>query len=458
MRLLKRLQLFLRPAKIETTQSAEVEEMGRIMEKAPGMKDVYEQVLRDVTSDDKAHTGAEGLTAEQIVRLGVLRTRFDLSYRELSDWTGDSLSVRAFLELAPGKKVSKSAIQKNLKRVSESTWVKLNDCLKLFAAQEGIEDGKAVRGDTTTTKANVHFPTDASLLCDGVRVLTRAMNRLKAWVGAPIESSDHHRRAKKKLYKINNTRKERVRHECYLELIRVTRMTLEYAEKALEMLKGFNPSSQDSLVTLMALEAQLKHYIPLVKQVIEQAHRRIVKGEKLPANEKLFSIFEPETDIIVKGQRDIVFGHKVLIATGKSSLILQLSTLDGNPADSSLVETVIEEHKKSYGSAPRDMAFDGGFASTANRDLAKLAKVENITFSKNGSMPLESLMSSPKKHGMLMRFRAGVEGCISFFKRIFGATKILDRTKKTFAATLQCAAVAYNLTLLARFKLQQAQT
>ena len=192
--------------------------------------------------------------------------------------------------------------------------------------------------------------------------------------------------------------------------------------------------------------------------MIDQAHRRIVKGENVPVSEKIFSIFEPETDIIVKGQRDIVFGHKVFLTTGKSSLIFRVRTLDGNPADSSLVEQALKDHKQFFTYAPNDAAFDGGFASFANRDIAKAEGVTNITFSKNGNMPIDTLVTSKKQERKLLRFRAGVEGCISFFKRIFGATRIIDRTTDTFKAVLQCGAVAYNLTLLARFRLRKAST
>jgi IS5 family transposase len=458
MRLIQRLQLFLRPAKVETKQSDELEEIARILDQAPGMREIYAEVLKEVAHGKCEKTGRGGLTAEQIVRLGILRARSGATYRELEHMTADSLSVQAFLNIAPGVGIKKSSINSNLKCVSEATWRKINDCIKVVALRDGMEDGKALRGDTTTTKTNIHHPTDASLLVDGIRVLTRPMNRLKAWCGVELESSDHYRRAKSKLYKINNTRKARVRRECYLELIRVARMTLGYAENSVEILKTFKSVELDSLPRLIALEWELKHYIPLVKQVIDQAHRRIAYGENVPVSEKIFSIFEPETDIIIKGQRDIVFGHKLFLTTGKSSLIFHVSTLDGNPSDSSLVEQSLKEHKRFYNYAPDDVAFDGGFASTANRDIAKAEGVKNITFSKNGTMPLETLVSSKKKQKMLLRFRAGIEGCISFFKRIFGATKILDRTKETFKAVLQCGAVAYNLTLLARFRLRQAAT
>ena len=457
MRLAKRLQLFLRPAKIEIAEANELEEIGNILDRIPCISEIYEDVLREVSGSANSDTGREGLTAEQIVRLGILRARTGASYRHLEHLTGDSLSVRSFLNLEHGEALKKSAINSNLKKVSEATWSKLNDCIKSASMVKGFEDGKSIRGDTTATKTNIHHPTDASLLEDSVRVLTRAMNRIKL-LGIPISSSDHHSRAKKKLYKINNCRNEKTRHEYYLELIRVARKTIGYADKAIEFLKTYKVADTDIFLRLAILEGELKLYIPRAKQALDQAYRRIVKGEKVPSSEKIFSIFEHETDIIVKGQREIVFGHKVFLITGKSSLILQLSTLDGNPADSSLVEASLKEHNRFYNHAPVDVAFDGGFASTANRDFAKAAGVANITFSKNGSMSLDTLVDSKKKHKTLLRFRAGIEGCISFFKRTFGGTKVLDRTKETFKAVLQCAAVAYNLTLLARYNLRQAPT
>lgn len=458
MRLIQRLQLFLRPAQVETKQADELAEIGRILDRAPGIKEIFEEVLQEVNHGKSSKTGRDGLTAEQIVRLGILRARTGASYRGLEHMTADSLSVRAFLNLAPGVGLKKSSINSNLKCVSEATWRKINDCIKGVALSDGMEDGKSLRGDTTTTKTNIHHPTDASLLFDSVRVLTRTINRLKGWCGVEVKSTDHYRRAKKRLFKINNTHKEGVRRENYLELIRVTRMTLGYAENAVEILKTSKLVDIELLPTLLALEGALKHYIPLVKQVIDQAHRRIVKGENVPVSEKIFSIFEPETDIIIKGQRDIVFGHKVFLTTGKSSLIFRVETLDGNPADSSLVQQALKEHKEYYKYAPTDAAFDGGFASVANRDIAKAEGVTNITFSKNGNMPIDTLVTSTRKEKSLLRFRAGIEGCISFFKRIFGATRILDRTKETFKSVLQCSAVAYNLTLLARFRLQKAAT
>ncbi len=376
MRTTRKLQLFLRPQKSDCRRSDELLEIDVILRKCPNIEKVYEQVLQDV-SGGKKQTGAQGLSAEQIVKLGFLRIRYSSSYRYLEEQTEDSYAMRAFLNLGLGQKISRSTINNNLKKIGESTWKLLNDGILKHATKEGYEDGKKARGDYTGTETNIHYPTDASLLNDSVRVLTRTLNRLLMWTGVEFESCDHHKRAKKKLFLIHNCRKARKRQDAYLELIRVTRKTLSYAEKALPVVTKYQARAEEFLL-VMRLESELKHDIPLVKRVIEQASRRIVNNEKVPAEEKLVSLFEPQTDIIAKGERDVLFGHKIFIATGKSSLILQIRTLDGNPADSTLVKSMVEEHKRVYQSAPEELVFDGCFGSAANRDHLKEGKRINF--------------------------------------------------------------------------------
>lgn len=458
MRLVKKLQRALREEKVTFGTGDELDEMARILDEAPGMEGVYQAVLGDVTGKEGAKVGRRGLSAEQIVKLGVLRKRLGLTYRQLAEATADSLSVRRFLDLRPGEMLSRSAIHGNLKRLKESTWGMLNQALVEYAVEEGYENGESIRSDTTTVETNIHYPTDASLMNDSVRVLTRTMERARELVGNALEYTDHRRRAKKKLYRINNAHREEKRYPEYLELIRVTRKTVRYAENALEILAKFPCVDTGDMLRVMGWECTLKTYIPRAKQVIDQAYRRIVKKEEVPAQEKIVSIFEEHTDIIVKGFRDVAFGHKVCVTTGPSCLVLKLEVLDGNPKDSTLVPGILSDQKGLFGTAPKQAAFDGCFASTANRDTLKQEGVQELTFSKNLSMKLESLVSSPRIHKMLMRFRAGIEGTISFLKRMFSFDRVLDRSRKTFAAALQLGAAACNLTILARYNIARAAT
>ncbi len=212
------------------------------------------------------------------------------------------------------------------------------------------------------------------------------------------------------------------------------------------------------LPIIAAIKDELEHYIPLTEQVIDQAYRRIVKKEKVPVKEKIVSIFEPHTDIIEKGGRDTVFGHKVMLTSGKSSLILDLKVLEGNPADSTLVKDSIDQHMDSYGCPPQQIVFDGGFSSKKNAAIAKRPgkEIQDILFSKHIGLDLDDMVSSLNVVKPLMRFRAGIEAIISNMKRGFGMRRILEKGFKAFKAVLQSAVVTYNLTLLARRQLQLA--
>lgn len=456
MRLRSQLQLYLKPASPETKVSEELSAMSKILDESPLVGAVYAQVLSDLYGgvESKEVGGRDGMSAEQVLRAGILRYRFRYSYRQLAHASEDSLSVREFLKIGYGKGFKKSALQQNIKRIQEGTWKQLNECLKNYAIEHGIESGTKIRTDTTTTETNIHYPTDSSLLCDSVRVLTRAMTRAKELTGASVEFVNHYRASKTKLYIINNSRKQSETHQCYLELIRLSRHTVCYAEQSLEVLKAYNNvDSFEELLQVQKAIGELTHYIPLVKQVIDQAYRRIVRGEKVPSREKIVSIFEPHTDILVKGSRDIVFGHKVVLTTGASQFILDACVLEGNPADSSLVSDVLNQYKASFGRAPEQAAFDGCFASEKNRVLAKSAGVKELTFSKNRFLDLDSLVSSQRIHKLLRNFRAGIEATISLLKRIFSWSRVFDKGRGSFAAAIQAGAVACNLFLLARVQL-----
>lgn len=454
MRLTQKLQLFISPAKVSCDQSEELAEMDRILRELPGMNEFYALILKEVNHGHSEHkTGREGLSAEQIVKLGILRKRHGLDYRTLSHATLDSLSIRAFLNLAPEKGISKSAINNNLKAVSDGTWELLSKKITEFARSKELESGKALRSDCTTVETNIHYPTDASLLNDTVRVLCRNMDRACKVIGAQAQYEDRSRRAKAKLFKINNVRGEERRRPHYLELIRITRETVQYAEAMLTVVENHQCADLLQGLELQAIGAELKTYIPRGLKVVDQAYRRLVNKEEVPSAEKIVSIFEEHTDIIVKGFRDVAFGHKVLLSTGVTGLIFDLQILGGNPKDSMLVPGIFKRHAENTGSAPTVAAFDGCFGSTANRDLAKEEGVEELTFSKNRSLSIDSLMSCPKLHKVLRNFRAGIEGCISFLKRVFGFSRVLDKTLETFKAALHLGAVAYNLTQLARMRI-----
>jgi len=172
----------------------------------------------------------------------------------------------------------------------------------------------------------------------------------------------------------------------------------------------------------------------------------------VPASEKLVSLFEPHADIILKGGRQVQYGHKLNLATGKSGLILDVVIETGNPADSERFLPMLDRHIARTGTAPRQTAADGGYASRANLAAAKARGVTDVAFHKKCGIAIADMVKSPWVYRRLRNFRAGIEAVISWFKRAYGGARCTWRGLEHFRAYIWSAVVAHNLVLLARLK------
>lgn len=193
---------------------------------------------------------------------------------------------------------------------------------------------------------------------------------------------------------------------------------------------------------------------PLLAQVYSMTYRREIAGEAVPNDEKLFSIYELHTDIIVKGSRDVKFGHKVNVGTGKSNLILVCETPEGNPADSTLFQGALNKVVESYGKVPRDSATDGGYASRDNAAYAKSIGVANIVFNKIvGS--LKNIVSSKNMETRLKKWRSGIEANISNLLRGFNLTRCNWKGLEHFKSKVLWSVIAYNNRVMTAALLKQ---
>lgn len=459
MRFLQSNQLWLRGSSQgslneQNTVFKELFEISRVLDGCPQMQEVLERVMRDLVGTRRTDCGKSGLTAEQALRAGILKEKFQFTYRELEFHLMDSFALREFVRLEPTQRVKKTVLNRDIRLISEESWIFLNEQIKRYAVSEQIEDGARVRSDTTATESNIHYPTDSGLLVDCVRILTRLMSRANEQLtGIDISYSDHNKRAKRRRYKINNCKKADDRRTQYRDLIRVTEWTQTYAQKALLQLKIYSAVGTLDGSRADEFAQQIEHILELTSNVLSQTIRRVLNGESVPAEEKVVSIFEPHTDIIEKGARDTTFGHKVCVSSGTSGLILDCMVLEGNPCDSALVEDVITRHKNSYGKAPAQLAFDGGFASAENLKKAQEHEVADIVFpKKKGIVP----SCSERTFKILSNFRAGIEAGISALKRSYGFGRVVARGWSAFKTSLLNGIAAFNLTLIARHKLQKA--
>ena len=312
-----------------------------------------------------------------------------------------------------------------------------------------------MRGDCTVVETDIHHPTDSSLLWDCVRVLTRLLLVLGD-AGVDLVLSDHTRRARRRALGIDNARSAKKRLPLYRDLLKVAKKTVGYAERAVEQLGDrWWPADGDIVKAFEVHDAaqQICHFVGLAHRVIDQTERRVLRGETVPATEKVFSIFEPHTDIVVKSNRGPEFGHKMFLATGVSGLVTDCLVLEGNPADATLIKQFLERHVLTYGAVPRQTAFDGGFTSKDNLALLKAASVQDAMFHKKRGLSVPEMVRSTWVYRQLKGFRAGIESTISWLKRCFDWTRCLWHGFESFVAYTWSSVVTANLFVLARHRL-----
>ncbi len=426
-------------------------EIGRELQAMSGWLDAHRallsQVAEDLRRDGVKETGRQGLPAEAVLRCALLKQYRQLSYEELAFHLEDSASFRAFARLPWAWSPKKSVLQKTISAIRAETWEAINRTLLLSARQERLEDGRTVRLDSTVTAALIHEPSDSSLLWDAVRMMVRLLKEADAWIGGIGRAwRDHCRAAKKRWRAIEFTRGRPKRVQLYRELIKIARATLTY-------LRGV--SAQLAVASHPRVEpwqTKVRHHGPLIEQVIAQSERRVLAGEPVPASDKLVSLFEPHADIIVKGSRDVDYGHKLNLTAGKSGLILDLVIEAGNPADRERLLPMLERHIASWGEAPRQAAADGGFASRDNLARAKACGVRDMAFHKKAGLRIEDMVRSRWIYRKLRNFRAGIEAGISCLKRAYGLARCTWRGLDHFKAYVWSSVVAYNLALVARLR------
>jgi len=424
-------------------------EIGRELNAMSRWLDQQRSLLSLVAADLSGHgikeTGRHGLPAEAVLRCALLKQYRQLSYVELAFHLEDSASFISFARLPLSWSPKKSVLQQTISAISAASWEAINRAVLSSARQQKLDDGSVVRIDSTVTASLMHAPTDSSLLWDGVRVMVRLLKQAETLLGAtPFTWRNHRRLAKKRAAAIQYSRGKRRKAKLYRDMITATRATMASLRLAAQHLLA------SGSIEAVALRHEAEQYLPLIERVIDQAERRVFGGEAVPSSEKLVSIFETHTDIIVKGGRDVHYGHKLNLTTGRSGLVFDIVVEAGNPADSERFLPMLERHIARQDAAPRQTASDGGYASIANLEQAKALGVDDVVFHKKRGIAIDAMAKSRWVYRKLRNFRAGIEANISCLKRAFGLDRCTWRGLAHFQSYVWSSVVAYNLALFAR--------
>jgi IS5 family transposase len=377
-------------------------------------------------------------SVEQIVRAAIYKEMNGMTYRELDYAQDDSRICAYFIKLDQRKPYSFQMFQSYISRIKPETLQKVLYRINQIAIGEGYEDVQQLCQDTTVVESNIHYPTNNSLVWDCIKECDRQLGLLQKEV-ADFSFIDYKKGAKKTYFKLNVTKKEEARLDLFcIQLVRFTKVVNQLSNV---VKKNFGNWKADLIQT------QMSNLLDLARQVYDMAYELQIAGNKVSNEKKLFSIYELHTDIIVKGQREVEFGHKVSLATGSSNLILDCKVLKGNPSDKTLYQEVISRVIKAYGTVPRDSAADGGYATLDNLNFAKKMKIRNIVFNKVvGS--LQNQVTSQNMETRLKKWRSSIEAVISNLKRGFNLQRCNWKGWVHFQAKVMWSALGYNFRVL----------
>ena len=393
--------------------------------------------------------GRNGYTSEQLLRALLVMFVEQTSYRDTVVLIDNSEFLHYFVRLGVKPTMDYTFLNKAFGVLSPATLAEMNRVLADYAVQEGKIDGQKQRMDTTVYETNIHYPTDSSLLWDGFRTLARLVRQLqKELPQLNLQHRFHDKKVKKLATFIarhassKSKRTQRQIKKTYRQLIERVRWIHRVGR---EVLQQTFRSGYDA--------PELAHYLPLAARIIDQAARRVLQGETLPPDEKLYSLFEEHTELIKRGKaaQPVEFGHKVLLAQTGEKFIHHYQVLPQRCEDKELLEPALAAHKKLFGHYPQVLSADKGFYESMKQLLALEKKIAVVSIAKKGRRtPQEYERETSEEFLAGQRFRAGAEGSISVLKRAFKLGKCFFKGFKHYAASVGLAVLCHNLVLLTR--------
>lgn len=378
-------------------------------------------------------------SVEQIVRAAIYKELKGLDYRQLEYHQTDSRICAAFIKIDDLRPYSFQVYQKYISQISSDNLQKLLVELNKIAINEGLEDIEKIRQDSTVVETNIHYPTNNAILWDCIKEAHRLLEHLRKEI-TTLSYRDYTTQAKKTYYQINVIKGQDKRTELFRKQLVLFVKTINQVSNVIKK----NPFCG---IIAQAFIGQLEKHLEVMNLVYDMVYLKEIKGEKVPNESKIYSIYEQHTDIIVKGSREVKFGHKVDLCSGKSNLVLNCQVMRGNPSDKELFAPAVDAILDNYGKVPRDCATDGGYASLANQNHAKERGITNIVFNKVvGS--LQNIADSKNMETRLKKWRSGIEAIISNIKRGFNLARCTWKGWEHFVAKVLWSIIAYNIRVM----------
>jgi len=421
---------------------------------------LYRLIKKDLAQrrPKTTETGRNSTPVDVILRMLVVKRLYGYSYEETERQVSDSLRMRQFCRVYLNSVPDDTTLIRWANLIQPKTLEKFNERITQLAIERKVTRGRKMRTDGTVVESNVHPPSDGRLLSDSVRVLARTVARgqtILKTLGKKIleEVEDFTQTAKGLSRKIGETLRSKKKEaqeagrQQYEKLMEMTEKTIDWAVQTQKQLQKQSERSAKRLVKT------LNHFIPLARQVIQQTTRRILKGEQVPAKEKIVSIFEEHTDIVVRGKeaKPVEYGHKIWLNEVEGGLVSHYRILDGNPSEEKQWKPSLKAHIKTFQHPPVQASADRGLSSDSNEKLAHDLGVRHVVIPKRGYRSKVRVKHEHKAWFVKARhWHAGVEGRISVLKRAHGLGRCRNHGETGFQCWVGWGVIAGNLAVLGR--------
>jgi IS5 family transposase len=378
--------------------------------------------------------GRQGTPAEVVLRLLILKHIRNWSYEVLEREVRANLVYRNFTRVGGAKMPDAKTMGRWGVALAPQVIEQIHDRIVKIARDKGVADGRRMRVDTTVVETNIHYPTDSSLLGDGVRVLTRTMKKITKIAGkAGAKLRDRSRGVKLRVLDIARAARSKAKQSqeklkrAYSQLLNSTSRVVGQAKRfSTEVAMGVKRST-DVLqqLALENLRCQIDAMVPLIRQVMKQTRARILRGDTR-ADGKILSLFEPATEVIRKGKagKPNEFGKMVKLQEAENQIVTGYEVYAQRPNDVDLLIGAIETHQARLGRTPRLVAADAAFYSAKNEAEAKAKGVKRVCIPNRSTKSPERKREQKKRwfrNGQ--KWRTGCEGRISVIKRRHGLSR-----------------------------------
>lgn len=409
--------------------------------------EILTAVHRDLQSlSEGDSSGREGdYTSENILRALVVQHIEGLPFRETVIRIGGEAFLQDFLRMRKKPVMDYSFLDKCFLAIRPQTWRRVNELLGRHAVAEEAITTNVIRTDTTVVESNIHYPTDASLLWDTWRVASRLLSRAREITPKSVPHRFHDRKIKRLYLYVtrympskSEARQRKVK-EAFRTLIERTAWIVAIAGDFCVQAASRGGEA------LAALAAELQAHLPSMETIVATAKRAQIDGETVPASQRVFSLFEPHTELIKRGRREkpVEFGHKVLLCESAEKFITDYDVYAKQRPDCELTESVIDRHEKLFGTRPEVVAADKGFCPADEKFQELAQRVDTLAIPRR----MRDFVDKVLAHWQA--FRAGIEGTISGLKRAFRLIRCYFRGFRSFEAAVGLGVFCHNLIVLA---------